>query len=83
MNQRDRQIMLQKTPKDATRVSSPKIRPSAEEFRGQWPEMLIRRNVHHSREEAHRAGEAVSTEPPEHLLGAVGEEDHPEHQSKK
>src|ERR1700704_2654507 len=49
---------------------------SAEEFRGDGQKCEYRRNVQDSREEAHRSGEAVATEPPEHLLGAVGEEDH-------
>src|SRR5258707_7429325 len=40
------------------------------------------RNVHHSGEEAHRAGKAVSTEPSEHLLGAVGKKYHSQCQSK-
>src|ERR1700730_9872658 len=55
---------------------------SAEEFRGDGQKSEYSRNVHNSREEAHGTDEAVSTEPSEHLLGAVGEEDHPEHQSK-
>ena len=55
---------------------------SAEEFRGDGQKREYGRNVQDSREEAHRAGEAVATEPPQHLLGAVGEEDHSEHQSK-
>src|SRR4029077_20412276 len=55
---------------------------SAEEFRGDGQKREYGRNVQDSREEAHRAGEAVATEPPQHFLGAVGEEDHSEHQSK-
>src|SRR2546430_357201 len=55
---------------------------SAEEFRGDGQKCEYGRNVQHSREESHRAGEAISTEPSEHLLSAVGEEDHSEHQSK-
>src|SRR6266436_1094078 len=55
---------------------------SAEEFCGDGQKCEYGRNVQDSREEAHRAGEAITTEPSEHLLGAVGEEDHSEHQSK-
>src|SRR5437016_4393117 len=55
---------------------------SAKEFRGDGQKCEYGRNVQHSREESHRAGEAISTEPSEHLLSAVGEEDHSEHQAK-
>lgn len=49
---------------------------SAEDFRGNSQKCEYGRNVQDSREEAHRAGEAISTEPSEHFLRAVGEEDH-------
>src|ERR1700733_6796205 len=55
---------------------------SAEEFRGNGQKCEYSRNVHDSGEEAHRASEAISAEPSQHLLRTVGEEDHPEHQSK-
>jgi hypothetical protein len=44
---------------------------STEEFRRNCQNREWGRNVHHAREEAHRAGETISTEPPEQLLGAV------------
>jgi hypothetical protein len=43
---------------------------SPEEFRGNSQKCEWGRNVHHAGEEAHCAGESVSTEPSEHLLGA-------------
>src|SRR5579872_3259991 len=55
---------------------------SPEKFRGNGQKCERGRDVHHAGEEAHCAGESVSTEPSEHLLGAVSEEDNPQHQSK-
>src|ERR1700756_1261079 len=55
---------------------------SPEEFCGNSQKCEYGRDVHHSGEEAHRAGESVSTEPSQHLLGAVGEKHHSQHQSK-
>src|SRR5712692_639779 len=55
---------------------------STQEFRGDGQKREYRRNVEDSREKAHRAGEAISTEPSEHFLGTVGEENHSKHQSK-
>src|SRR5712692_6333810 len=55
---------------------------STQEFRGDGQKREYRRNVEDSREKAHRAGEAISTEPSEHFLGTVGEEDHSKHQPK-
>src|SRR4029077_752598 len=54
---------------------------SPKEFRGNGQKCEYRRDVQHSGEEAHRAGESVSTEPSEHLLGAVGEKYDSRHQS--
>src|SRR5258708_28669368 len=83
MNQRDGHDYVAKDSKgrNASEQSEDKTQ-SAEEFRGNGQKCEYGRNVHDSSEEAHRAGEAVSTEPPEHLLGAVGEEDHSKHQAK-
>ncbi|HXM68639.1 MAG TPA: hypothetical protein VN911_18065 [Candidatus Acidoferrum sp.] len=50
---------------------------STEEFRRNCQNREWGRNVHHAGEEAHRAGETISTEPPEQLLGAVREKYHP------
>src|SRR5438105_906525 len=55
---------------------------SAEEFRRNGQKRDWGGNVHNAGEEAHGAGEAVSAEPPKHLLGAVREEDDSDHQSK-
>jgi hypothetical protein len=55
---------------------------SAEEFRGNGQKCECGRDVQDAREEAHRAGESVPTKPSEHLLGAMGEEDYPEHQAE-
>jgi len=55
---------------------------SAEEFRRDGQKRKWRWDVHDAGEEAHGAAESVSTEPSEHLLGAVGEEYNPQHQSK-
>src|SRR5437868_5837428 len=49
---------------------------SAEEFRGNGQKCECSRNMQDSREEPHRASKAVPTEPPEHLLGAMGEENY-------
>src|SRR6266849_3362463 len=67
--------------RDAGEQSKDKTQ-SAEEFRGDGQKCKYGRDVQHSREETHRAGEAISTEPSEHFLGTVGEEDHSKHQSK-
>src|ERR1700692_3625791 len=66
---------------DASEQSEDKTQ-SAEEFRRNGQKCKWRRNVHDAGEEAHGAGEAVSAEPPKHLLGAVREEDDSYHQSK-
>src|SRR2546430_12674891 len=55
---------------------------SPEEFRGDGQKCKYGRDVQYSREETHRAGEAISTEPSEHFLGTVGEKNHSKHQSK-
>src|SRR5580692_11750800 len=56
---------------------------STEEFRRNCQSREWGRNVHHAGEEAHRAGETISTEPPERLLGAVREKHHSQDQPKK
>src|SRR6266536_955390 len=50
---------------------------SPDEFRGNGQKCEYGRDVQDSREEAHRAGETISTEPPEQLLGAVREKYYP------
>src|SRR5260370_35284074 len=55
---------------------------TTEEFRSNGQNCECSRNVQNSGEEAHRAGKAVSTDPPQRLLGAVGEKDHSQRQSK-
>src|SRR6267154_2587782 len=66
---------------DASEQSEDKTKP-AKEFRRNCQKRDWGGNVHNAGEEAHGAGEAVSAEPPKHLLGAVREEDdsdrHPE-----
>src|SRR6266849_3108887 len=82
-NQRDGHYHVAKDSKGCNaREQSKDKTQSTEEFRGNGQKCEYGRDVQHSREETHRAGEAISTEPPEHLLSAVGEEDHSEHQSK-
>src|SRR5882762_956269 len=83
MNQRDGHHHVAKDSKGRnTSEQSEDKTQSAEEFRSNGQKCEYGRNVQDSREEAHCAVEAVSAEPPKHLLSAVGEEDHSEHQSK-
>jgi len=83
MNQRDRHDHVAKDSKgcESSKQSEDKTQ-SAEEFRGNGQKCEYGRNMQDSGEEAHGGGEAVSTKPPERLLGAVDEEDHSERQSK-
>src|SRR5712692_8733532 len=83
MNQRDGYYHVAKDPKgcNAGEQSEEKTQ-TAKEFRGNGQKCECGRDVQHSREETHRAGEAISTKPSQHLLGTVGEEDHSKHQSK-
>ena len=39
--------------------------------------------MHHTREEAHGAGETISAKPAQHLLSTVREKDHAEHEPKE
>src|ERR1700723_3420055 len=69
-------IMLHRTPKAATRVNSPKISPnpprnSAAIARNANTAGMCRTPV---------TGESVTAKPPEHLLGAMREENYAEHQ---
>src|ERR1700674_3753136 len=83
MNHRDGHDHVGKDSKgcNASEQSEDKTK-SAEEFRRNCQKREWGRNVHDAGEEAHGAGEAVSAEPPEHLLGAVREKDDSQHQSK-
>ncbi len=58
-------------------VRNPEIRPSDPKELGTDGEKREQCwNVHGARKEAHCAAEAVSTEPPQHLLCAMSEENH-------
>ena len=83
MNHGDGHDHVAKDSKGCNARNQPDNEPQpAKELGGSGQKCEYGRDVQHSREESHRAGEAISTEPPEHFLSTVGEEDHSQHQSK-
>jgi hypothetical protein len=84
MNHRDGHDHIAKNSERCNARKQSEDKPqSAEEFCGNGQNCECGRNVQDSHKEAHRAGEAVSTEPPQRLLGAVGEEDHSKRQCEE
>ena len=77
MDHRNRNQHVAKDAKgrNASEQSEDEAQP-AEEFRRNGQNRERCRNMQHAGEKAHCAREAVSTEPPERLLGPMGEEDH-------
>src|SRR6266536_1110381 len=55
---------------------------SAKEFRGDREERKRRRNMHTTCERPHRSAKTMASEPAQHLLRTVSEEDYPENQAK-
>jgi len=64
---------------NASEASQDEPQP-AEELRHDRHEREWSWNVHRAREQSHRGGDAETSEPPQHFLRTVGEEDHSQHQ---